>query len=232
MSQLIFAQAKAIRKQALAAKKRISDNEFCTKEQADLAYDISVNTARHEFKEILKIAALLHEDYVEVIGQTNNWYMITIRPDTSKCDFETFYEKVRKFSQRSFFKEYTLSFEQKGTSDDTLGNGFHVHIVADTTHRSKGECLRDSKSTFSGIAAENCIDVRTTKNPKDIIQQYLVEYESSDDHKKPTMEWDHKWRQNNNLENLYTNVSGVPIRAKPLSIKSGQTGAIIIDLSN
>lgn len=232
MSQLIFAQARANCKARDKLRTQLRSSGM-NDEMIEQMIETTKRVQWRDFGDWVEEAKILHEIYVEKTGlQTNNWYMITIRPDTSKCDFETFYEKVRKFSQRSFFKEYTLSFEQKGTSLDSLGNGFHVHIVADTTHRSKGECLRDSKSTFSGIAAENCIDVRTTKNPKDIIQQYLVEYESSDDHKKPTMEWDQKWRENNNLESLYTNTSGVPIRAKPLSIKSGQTGAIIIDLSN
>jgi len=224
MSQLIFAQAKSIYREAYKQSKILDDPEL-----SQSLYDGVIRAKRHEFKKILEIAAMLHEDYVETIGKTtNNWFFITIRPDESKVDFNTFYEKVRKYTERKFMEEFTLSFEQKGIEDKDLGKGFHCHIVANTTHRSKGECLRDTISTFNSIAAANCINVQTTRNPKEIIQKYLTNYESDDGHKEPTQEADAKWRTQEQLDPLYT---VVPVRATPLSIKSVQTGAIIIEFS-
>lgn len=223
MSQLIFSQAKSIYRAAYKQSKILDDPEL-----SESLFNGVVKAKRHEFRQILAIATLLHEDYIEVTGQmTKNWYFITIRPDESKIDFNSFYERVRKYCERKFMKTYTLSFEQKGIEDKDIGKGFHCHIVANTTHRSKGECLRDTKSSFSGIAAENCIDVQTTKNPNEIIDKYLTEYESEDGHKEPTKEADTKWRASEQLESKYTTV---PPRATPLSIKS-KTGAIIVELS-
>lgn len=209
MSSLIFAQAKRIRKLALEKKREIESNEFSviTPEQG---YEMIVNGQRNEFKEILKIAKLLHDDYVDVTNSlTTQWYFITIRPACDKITFELFYNKIAKLTDRKCFKSFTASFEQKGTSQDTLGDGFHVHIVANTTHRSKGEVLRDLTSTFNKwinlkYITENNIDVKPSKTPQQIIQNYLIQYESEDGHKAPTKEWDTLWRNYNKIEPIYT----------------------------
>jgi len=98
---------------------------------------------------------------------------------------------------------YKLSFEQKDESGS--GHGFHAHIVCDTKHRSKGECLRDTISSFRKVCEENCIDVQVTKNPEDIVNNYLLNYKSDDNHKAPTQEGDKMWRNRIGLADLYDN---------------------------
>lgn len=145
-------------------------------------------------------------------------YFITIRPDTNKVTFDDFYELVKRFISRACFRSYRLSFEQKGVDDNSLGQGFHVHIVAHMRQRSKGEVLRDTQSSFNTCAAANCIDVRITKNPDDIVDKYLIAYEADDGHKAPTKEWDEKWRQHLGLKPLYVN--DLNSRVLPLALSS------------
>jgi len=147
------------------------------------------------------------------------YYFITVRPDTSKVKFIDFYNDVQKFTSRKCFQEFKLSFEQKGTTDETLGQGFHVHIVAKMSQRSKGEVLRDTQSTFKNYTAPNCIEVLTTKNPQELVDNYLVNYVSDDEHKIVTKAWDAKWRSREILDSLYTG---------PLPIKSILAGGITI----
>lgn len=140
-------------------------------------------------------------------------YFITVRPDTTKVKFTDFYNDVRKFVERKCFIAYKLSFEQKGTTTENLGEGFHVHIVAEMRQRSKGEVLRDTQNTFKGYTAGNCIEVLTTKNPAELVENYLVNYQSDDGHKAPTKEGDAAWRARENLQNLYSNPEGLPIKS-------------------
>lgn len=140
-------------------------------------------------------------------------YFITVRPDTKKITFTDFYNDVRKFVERKCFIDYKLSFEQKGMSAETLGEGFHVHIVAALKQRSKGEVLRDTQNTFKRYTAPNCIEVLTTKNPAELVENYLVNYHSDDGHKAPTKEWDAQWRTRENLDSLYSNPGGLPIKS-------------------
>lgn len=214
MAQLIFSQAKSIRRKAKNAKKLYDDidPEFATR-----CYNSIVENEREEFREILKIAQLLHEDYSGIVGTTSNWYFLTVRPKNN-TDLIEFTEILEKFINRSFVIEYTLTLEQK--DPEGSGSGFHAHIVCNTKHRSKGELLRDTKSTFNKICEPQCIEIITTRNPKDIINNYLIEYKSKDDHKIITQKGDHIWRKKNNILPLYTSNEN---EFKALSIKSVKT---------
>lgn len=142
---------------------------------------------------------------------TKQNYFITIRPDTSKVQFIDFYNDVKKFTDRKCFNAFKLSFEQKGVTTENIGSGFHVHIVASMKQRSKGEVLRDTQSAFKGYTAANCIEVLTTRNPDELVDNYLVNYISEDGHKAPTKEMDALWRKNLNIDALYS--SSLPIKS-------------------
>lgn len=149
-------------------------------------------------------------------GKPTRTFFITIRPDEKKITFDDFYLLTIKLMERKCFETYTLSFEQKGMNDDTLGTGFHVHIVAKCKQRSSTEVLRDVHSTMKKCTALNCIDVKVCHNPESVIAGYLTNYDSDDGHKAPTKEWDAKWRERMGLQHIYENV--VPtVRVLPLT---------------
>lgn len=205
MASLIFAQAKSIYKQASKAQDQYNNVHGIDFNDDNTIFNNYVRAKRTEFKQILQIASLLHDDYEDVMKQkAYNWYFITIRPDNNKITFHDFYEKVYKFVNRKFIIKYNLSFEQKGIDDDSLGQGFHAHIVANTKHRSKGECLRDTISTFGTCTAHNCIQVDTSRTPETIVTKYLIEYESEDNHKIVTKEADEKWRDLMGIKPIYS----------------------------
>lgn len=178
---------------------------------------------RQQFRFAAARQRVLAEDGMEEATQT---FFVTVRPATERCTFREFYEKVKDVVERKAFQTWTLSFEQKGLTDADLGNGFHVHIVAKTTFRSKPEVLRallgthdDNKQkwmrgTLSSWIndeklAENCVDVQVCKNPRETTEKYLVKYESKDGHKLPTKVWDDKWRVEQGLQPLYTSDDGL-----------------------
>lgn len=158
----------------------------------------------------LMVAVKQGQQKVNEITMTRQWYIISIRPDDSKAHFIDFKEKVEEFITRKCFIKYYYSFEQKGVDKpEEMGKGFHVHIVAEMKQRSKSEVLRDSISSWKdwigkGLITENNIHVGVTKNPKELVQNYLLEYKSDDDHKAATKDYDHQWRQAIGLYNLYT----------------------------
>lgn len=232
MSQLIFAQAKNIRRKALKAYREHGDlgGLHFNSELGVAAYNSTIEKERQEFREILEIAKLLHEDYLSITGRTtSNWYFISIRPKPN-TQFDDFYRLVHKFINRAFMIEYKLSFEQKSLTGD--GEGFHVHIVCNTKHRSKGEILRDTTSTFCKLVEAQCIDIKPTRNPEDIIQNYLIDYKSDDDHKEKTKDADIIWRTKMNLKNIYSTEDPVPsVRVPGLCPSSPGTEQIIIDLN-
>lgn len=207
---------KKIFKETYRARTNVDNRTDLTKEEGDELVETVRDTAtKIELADFEKNARLgielmlkfkeiaAEEGLIEYEPVKRNWF-ITIRPDTKIITFEAFYDMVQKFVKRSCFINYTLSFEQKGTSDETLGQGFHTHIVAQMTQRSKGEVLRDTQSTFKKCTAKNCIQVLLCKNPEELIDSYLINYESNDEHKIVTKIWDTKWREKMNLKEIYS----------------------------
>lgn len=223
MSSLIFAHAKSIYNKAEKAKNQAYFNgpEDEEEEYKNIIFDNIVKAERYKFKKIISIAKQLHEDYVEITNlSTTNWYFITIRPDEKKINFTEFFKKVQKYSKRACVNSFYISFEQKGLSIETLGQGFHCHmIIYSNIWRSKGECLRDTKSSFASCTAPNCIDVSTTRNPEEIKEKYLLSYESKDNHKECTKNWDTLWRSNLGIKSIYENI--IEDLGEISSIKSG-----------
>jgi len=158
------------------------------------------------------------------LNSTQN-YFITIRPDETKCSFAEFHTYIQKFVSRACFLSYHLAFEQKGLTPETLGRGFHAHIVAHMKQRSKGEVLRDTCRTFEKIAAANCIDVQCAQRPEGNINKYL-KHISDDGHKEATAEPDALWRKQLALEEIYTDLN--PIRALRQPIKSSRLSSFSI----
>jgi len=188
-------------------------------------FDTEILIAKTRFNKILELSEELHNQFL--LKYKKQWLFITIRPDESKLTFFEFTALVNKFVNRKTIKEYTLSYEQKGTSDDTLGTGFHCHIICETSWRSKGEALRDTLSTFKNVCAPNCIQIDKTNNPDDIIEKYLVEYKSTDEHKSCTKAWDDSWRKNNGIQSIYYTGENVEVQVPCLS--SPKTGVLIED---
>lgn len=177
--------------------------------------DVNINKTLEECEEFIlnknkramKYGCQLALAYKEVAtemglltAKATNTFMITIRPECKKINLHTFKKDVDDYIKRKMFTNiYICSYEQKGTTMDTLGNGFHVHIIAETTCRSKGEVLRNTISTFQHYTAANCIQVDICKNPEGVINDYLIDYKSQDGHKEITKEWDSIWRTQEGL---------------------------------
>lgn len=145
-----------------------------------------------------KFKEIMHE---ESFGPQT--FQVCIRPDAS-CDFAAFKTLVDAYVQRRIFTKYALSYEQKGTSLDTLGTGFHAHIAVTTTMRSKGELLR---ATLPKFGTGFNVKIKVLKDANAWVKAYLVDYESKDGHKAPTREWDALWRTERSLESLYESSS-------------------------
>lgn len=215
MASLIFSHAKTcVNKAKKEAMKFADAMEQCGKdykEEYQKIYLSALDSEMKKFEEYLEFSSRLHERYVEMCGSAkgDREYFITIRPDTTKCDFIDFKSKVEKFVSRKCFIDYTYSFEQKGESYEDLGKGFHVHIVAKMKQASKSNVLRDTLSSWNDwiskdLIAPNCICVVPTNNGAKLVQDYLLEYKSDDEHKEPTKKWDEIWRTNESLDKLYS----------------------------
>jgi hypothetical protein len=187
----------------IGVSKRLSDEEIADK-KAEI-YDSVVASETEEFRAIMEIARDLTGVYKQVTGlEVRSWVFLTVRPDMKKIEFNEFRSKiVKKINDCKRVLEATYSFEQKGTSLETLGNGFHVHIMMWTTWAYPSEAKRDFYSAVKDYTGPKSIDARAERDPAGCIQRYLVDYKSEDEHKEETKVWDMIWREQKGLKNLY-----------------------------
>lgn len=215
------------------------DEDYLDKEQT--CRDEARADAIRSYEKTMELGIELMLRYKEIaiekglIGGDNptvkRTFMITIRPHCQRITFEQFRTEVAEFIKRKMFEKiYALSFEQKGTCEQHLGTGFHIHLIAQTTCRSKGEVLENTYSTFKHYTERNCIQVDICKNPETVKDKYLLEYESKDEHKITTKQWDTLWRERNNIEPIYNDENRQDILVKRATIKS-DCGPQIIEIN-
>jgi len=219
----IFADAKRQRKDAFKYALQMCSQDP-TLNYTDVFEERCRINASRDVAEIRYVINLIQSDYGEAMqdlarlvkeGQQTlksltyepQSYLITIRP-IEGIDVNVFKDKITSLVSRKCFIDGCYSFEQKGTNEDTLGQGLHCHIVCRMTQKSKQNVLRDITSSFNswikeGLISDNNIDVRTTHNPAEVVQNYLIDYRSDDGHKELTRECDTTWRTLTGLAPLY-----------------------------
>lgn len=133
-------------------------------------------------------------------------YFVTVRPDEQLIDFTSFKAIVDQYVTRKIWKEVFYSFEQKGESLETLGTGFHFHMIINgTSCTSKAQVLDRTISTFKCCTADNCIEVCYIPDHQQRQNRvnYLVDYTSKKGYKINTKIWDALWRQSIGLQDTY-----------------------------
>lgn len=128
-------------------------------------------------------------------------YMLSVRPPegtnfvTFKRDTEEF---INKWVEKWCWVEY--AYEQKGESIETMGKGFHCHMVfaTKTPNYYPTHILRDAKRQWTYVAA-NCIQCDTLNNVERA--RYYIRGDKNDE-KEAAVMMDNIWRQSLNMENL------------------------------
>lgn len=169
---------------------------------ATLAPDEMIRIADEEsFRRIARLYKGHHQIWMEETGQcAKNRYWITIRPKPGIA-WGAFHSVIRNVVERECFLNYDLSFEQK--CPEGSGTGFHVHMFAEMKQKSKGQVLRDLKSTLDSICGEAGIDVKPTRDLH-MFSNYCIEYKSNDGHKILTKTGDELWRARVGIDPTYS----------------------------
>lgn len=188
-----------------------------TREQVEARYlDILVNSTRRIF-EINKRVDAVYQSVMNPDGDKKpstwekGWYTVTLRPKPGKITFDEFRNIVEEeILTRNFVETYAATYEQKGETEATLGDGFHVHIAMKVTGiAARGDLARKLLSTLQktdrrtkikrDFIDDAGVDVRCCFDKDKIITQYFIKYESKDGHKALTKEMDALWRERNNI---------------------------------
>lgn len=177
-----------------AAMKRVQHNEFIA--------------AQAEASELALLA--------ESKGLFDKCFHVTIRPRPDVTDFDAFRVLVDKYSKSKTFSASCYTFEQKGTSNESLGTGFHAHMVVRLAPgRTKTHGLQTAGKLLD-MCGNAGLQFDKASRPWSIIDSYWINYESQDGHKATTKTWDAMWRNKMSIAPLYGDTNAF----KPIPLPS------------
>lgn len=136
----------------------------------------------------------------------DRYALITIRPAPGTC-LVYFERAVTDFIERPWVLGAEYHFEQTGTDLATLGNGFHVHIVA--------KCKKSIRATeiiscaAKDFECKHAIQIGNQRNKflkteRDL--EYALNYirgDKHDDEKEDAVAMNDEWRRINGLQEVY-----------------------------
>lgn len=223
----IIREAKEIRRFLEKRKKEIRKMIQASEDQG-IPCDISIEDYTSQdleneikrFKEECLIALKLREAAISVGliqpkstrplqiegGLVGKYCLITIRPPDSTC-FIPFKDEVEQYIKRPYFLHGEYAFEQCGESEEDLGNGFHVHILACVKDYVQfKELNRDVHKDISGdfmfqVGNEKRKFLRT-QTDLEFCRNY-IRGDKHSDAKRAAISLNATWRAMNALDDLY-----------------------------
>jgi len=143
------------------------------------------------------------------ISHNNLYVWVTINPK-SDITLEVFKRKMEKLAHRKIFTEAKYVFEQRGTDEQTLGNGMHCHLLARRNLSYKPfkvkECIQNTcKGIVGNVKSSNLVNVQNIGEEfaKDKLEYILGTKTGEGKDQKQKM--DPIWRKKNNIA-IYYNV--------------------------
>lgn len=137
-------------------------------------------------------------------------FLITLRP-SPVIQWDDFYTLTQKYLQRKFLIKYYAVYEQTGETSETQGTGFHMHILCESKN-NKPKILQDTKSTFRGVVADNCIQIDFVRTPEDWhrVLSYLRNWKLDDPEKQAAARLNTPWRESLGLPEGYNRDISLP----------------------
>jgi len=152
----------------------------------------------------------IYEGYKKNIdNKFGNVLFITINPRPD-IELSTFIKTMNKFISKIWIEDYIYVYEQRGTTEQESGKGFHAHILLWKPDNKKShEVIRETKNTFKNICSIDNPSILNIKNCKeeDIEKRKNYMLGTKDINADPTkqvkQEIDLIWRKRVNIENYY-----------------------------
>lgn len=175
-----------------------------------LEYEYQLETLGDSYKEM----KLLEQSYKEQIkiktakAHNNLYCWITINPKPS-VTFQDFKKIIEKIVKRTIFTDYLYVYEQRGVDMETLGSGFHSHILATRNLNYKpSKVARNVRNSCKKLVGD--INSNNQVNIQFIGEEYAADKKEyilglkTGEGKDIKQQMDIIWRQKENL-NVYYN---------------------------
>lgn len=206
MNLIIYQMEKLLKLRADYASKGLDWPEF------DNAIKQEQNTIlrriiRREYKNGKYLQHLKEiEDGQSVRIEKDRYWWITVNPYPSVCLNDIMY-KVKTFIYRKMVSNYIYVYEQRGTTEQTCGNGKHVHLLIRKDKKTMPTVFkRDAKNSFKSITDVNNSSIFNIHNcPPEYLKdkyEYMLGGKTGDK-KDIKCKWDIVFREKNKLNKIY-----------------------------
>ena len=133
------------------------------------------------------------------------WLTISPKP---KVKLEDFIHKLDKFAKRSMFLNYKYTLEQRGTTESTMGKGFHAHLLLERSMKYKpSKVEKNSENTWKNITNVKNKEIWYFKwCPSEYLEdkrEYMRLGGKTGDGKADKQTIDILWRKKNNIKTFY-----------------------------
>lgn len=135
------------------------------------------------------------------------WLTVNPTPETTFVDFQKY---VQKAIAKKWLKSFVYVYEQRGTSQEDMGRGFHLHaIIKKPEDKAPAHCVRELNNTFKKCCDTSNYHCFNTKwigeeEYKRKLEYILGQKEStSENNKQLKQEMDKVWRQMRCIEPYY-----------------------------
>jgi len=110
------------------------------------------NDTLPEFDAIKEAIFLQKSAYANIQNKLYIWLTLNPKAPYTQDNFKLFKDKVVKFVNRKIFRGHMYVFEQRSTAIDTLGEGYHAHILLKRNISYKPSNIHKySKNTFKNL---------------------------------------------------------------------------------
>lgn len=145
----------------------------------------------------------------KAINHNNLYLWLTINPK-SDVSLQNFKERVEKAANRTMFKDYLYVYEQRGDTEDSMGNGFHSHLLLKRNLDYKPcKVISNLKNSFKDMTLVDNKEIFNYHWLDDKYKKDKVEYITglkTGLNKDSKQEMDRIWRKHEDLEVLYGNL--------------------------
>lgn len=142
----------------------------------------------------------------------NQYIWITINPKP-EIKLEDFIKTIKKICLKTCFTEHLAVLEQRGDTLETLGKGFHAHILFKRNLNYKPtKCITNLKNSLKKVVGNvnnqhqfnyKIIGTEFAKDKK----KYIIGQNKTGDNKDVKQEHDLIWREKENIEEYLGNLN-------------------------
>ncbi|WP_445729912.1 MULTISPECIES: hypothetical protein [Pseudomonadota] len=191
---------------AMLSKAREDFDKTLIKRLMKLEYENE--TLGNKYKKLKEYESqLLREKKEKTALEHNNRYcFITINPKDG-TDFNEFKKQVEKAATRNMFSKVRYVYEQRGSTPEEAGKGFHVHLLAERNLNYKpSKVLSNLKNTFKSLVKvdnPHCLNFQNIGKDFALDKDEYIDGVKTGEGKDAKQSVDVIFRENHGLESIY-----------------------------